>query len=304
MKLKLTKKRSKMRLRDFRNSLFLLAIWLLLGSCDLIQIKDEIESERAPIARAKEKLLYPEDLIGIIPGGISKDDSTERVERYIEDWARKQLLIDEAYNNINIDEAEIERKVMDYRYSLLGYEYEQYYVNQNLNTEISDEEIEDYYNNNVDNFVLKQNIIRGKYVEVPLEAPNTRRIRTLIRSKKEEDFEELKSYCLSFASTYQLYDSVWMVFEDLVKSSPLAEVPNKVQFLRARKYVENSDADHLYYLLIEEYRISDNISPLEFVRDQIRNIIMNKRKVELAKKLEDEVYQRAIEANEFEIYRN
>lgn len=289
---------------SWKSSLLCVFIMASTFGCDLIQIKDETENERKPVARVQDKFLYPEDLLSIIPDGLSPGDSSERAERYVEDWARKQLLISEATSNINIDEAEIERKVLDYRYSLIGYEYEQFYVNQNLNTDVSEEEILEYYNNNLDNFVLKQNIIRGKYIEVPIEAPNTRRIRTLIRSKKDEDFEELKSYCLSFASTYQLYDSVWMVFEDLVKNSPLAEVPNKVQFLRSRKYIENSDNDHLYYLLIEEYRISDNISPLEFVRDQIRNIIMNKRKVDLAKKLEDEVYQRAVQNKEFEVFRD
>jgi predicted house-cleaning noncanonical NTP pyrophosphatase (MazG superfamily) len=52
---------------------------------------------------------------------------------------------------------------------------------------------------------------------------------------------------------------------------------------------------------VKEYRISDNISPLEFVRDDIRTIILNKRKVALAKQLEDEIYNTAILEKEFEI---
>ena len=291
-----------MSTKALKNSLLFLSFTILLGSCDLIQMKEESKDTRVPIARAKSNFLYLEDIKGLVPEGVQGLDSVERVEHFIEDWGRKQLLISEASEKINFDDAEIERKVLDYRYSLMGYEYRQFYINQNLDQDIDDEEILEYYNNNVDNFVLKQNIIRGKYIEVPIEAPNTRRIKKLIRSKKQEDFEELKAYCLSFASTYQLYDTVWMVFEDLVKNSPLAEIPNKVQFLRTRKYVENTDKDHLYFLLVEKYRISDNISPMEFVSDQIRNIILNKRKVELAKKLEDDVYQKAIDAKEFEVF--
>jgi hypothetical protein len=73
--------------------------------------------------------------------------------------------------------------------------------------------------------------------------------------------------------------------------------------LRANPYYETSDDSYLYYLKVEEYRISDNVSPLEFVKDDIRNIILNKRKVELAKRLEDDVYTQAQQQKEFEIIR-
>ena len=94
-----------------------------------------------------------------------------------------------------------------------------------------------------------------------------------------------------------------MGFDELVKNSPLAEIPNKIQFLKPNPYYETSDNNFLYFLKVDSYRISDNVSPLEFVRDDIRNIILNKRKVDLAKKLEDEVYKEAQNDDDFEIYR-
>ena len=93
------------------------------------------------------------------------------------------------------------------------------------------------------------------------------------------------------------------MFDELVKNSPLAEIPNKIQFLKANRYYETSDDSYLYFLKVAKYRISDNISPLEFVRDDIRNIILNKRKVMLAKRLEDEVYNKAVSEKEFEIFK-
>jgi len=92
-----------------------------------------------------------------------------------------------------------------------------------------------------------------------------------------------------------------MIFDDLVRNSPLTEIPNKVQFLKANPYYETEDDAYLYFLKVDEYRISDNVSPLEFVTDEIKNIILNKRKVELAKKLEDEVYENGLEHKDFEI---
>jgi hypothetical protein len=143
--------------------------------------------------------------------------------------------------------------------------------------------------------------VRATYIKVPKNAPQAKKIKDLIFSKSEKDKRDLKSYCLSFSVAYQLADSSWLIFDELVRNSPLIEIPNKVQFLKTNPYYEVEDEQYLYYLKVEEYRISDNVSPLEFVRDEISNIILNKRKVDLAKKLEDEVYNSALDKDEFEI---
>lgn len=278
---------------------------MLLGGCDFIKMKEQDVPEgkaSKPVARVGDQYLYQEDLEGIAPAGMSPEDSSERAQRFVNNWIRKQLLIQEAATKIEFDEAEIERKILDYRFSLMGYEYQSYYINQNLDTEVTDQEIEQYYKENIDNFILKQNIIRGKFVKLPKTAPKIKKVKALITSDKPEDTEELNSYCLSFATQYQLDDSVWMVFDEVIKNTPMMGIANKVQFLKDQDYIESSDDHYTYFLKIKEYRISDNESPLEFVKEGIRNIIINKRKVELAKQLEEDIYERATKNNEFEIY--
>ncbi len=258
---------------------------------------------RQVIARAHDSYLYRDELSGIVTRGISKEDSTARIEAYVNSWIRKQLLIQEASRKIDINEAEVERKILDYRYSIIAYEYQSYYVKQNLDTIVANTEIEKYYKQNIDNFILKQNIVRATFIKVPKNAPRTKKIKDLIFSNKEKDEKELKTYCLSFSAAYHIADSTWMVFDELVKGSPLAEIPNKIQFLKSNPYDETADDSYLYFFKVDEYRISDNVSPLEFVKDDIKNIILNKRKVELAKQLEDEVYNEAANQKEFEITR-
>ena len=146
----------------------------------------------------------------------------------------------------------------------------------------------------------------GEYVSVKSQADTEEADLSMeareLECNPEKEQAELKSYCLSFSAAYHLSDSTWMVFDELVRNSPLAEIPNKILFLKSNPYYETSDENYLYYLRVVQYRISDNISPMEFVKDDIRNIILNKRKVQLAKELEDEVYKYAMEQHEFEIY--
>lgn len=284
-------------------------VWLLLliifTGCDFIKMKGNLSDSdvnRKPVARVNDTYLYQDELIGFIPPGTSAQDSTARIVAYVNSWIRKQLLIQEATRKINIDEAEVDRKILDYRYSIIAYEYQTFYVKENLDTVVSKEEIEAYYKANIDNFILKQNIVQATFIKVPENAPRTNRIKELIFSHQEKEEKELKSYCLSFSAAYHISDSSWTVFDELVRNSPLAEIPNKIQFLKSNPYYETSADGYLYFLKVDQYRISDNISPLEFVKEDIRNIILNKRKVELAKQLEDEVYHEAENDKEFEIY--
>ena len=286
------------------NLLLSFMLMAVVTSCDLIRMKKEQkqEEQRKAVARVNNVMLYQDELTGIVTPNTSKEDSATRINAYVQSWIRKQLLISEATRTISINEAEIERKVLDYRYSLIGYEYQNFYIQQNLSDSVSQQEIEEYYKTHLDNFILKQNIIQGAYIKVPKEAPRTKRIKDLLFSKKQKDIEELKSYCISFSDAFHLPDSSWMEFDKLVVGSPLAEIPNKIQFLRSYPYYETNDADHLYFLKIDAYKISDNVSPLEFVREEIKNIILNKRKVELVRKLEDQVYENAVKQKEFEIF--
>ncbi len=278
---------------------------VLLNGCELIRRKDDqpLQTQAPrPVARVNDVFLYEHDLSGIVDEQTSPEDSAARVTAYVNSWIRKQLIIQEATSRMNIDEAEVERKVLEYRYSLIGYEYQNLYIRQHLDENISLKEITDYYNTHLDNFTLKQNIVRGTYIKVPRTAPRTNRIKDMIFSKKAKDLEELRSYCLSFSTVYHLSDSSWIAFDKMVVNSPIAEIPNKIQFLKTNPYYETGDNDHLYFLKVDNYKISDNVSPLEFVKEDIRNILLNKRKVELARTLEDEVYDNAVKQKSFEIF--
>ncbi|EMR02669.1 hypothetical protein ADICEAN_02208 [Cesiribacter andamanensis AMV16] len=280
----------------------LLGSLLLLGGCDFFQPRKEADAGQQVVARVHEQYLYAKDLADLLPQNASTEDSARMAERYIRSWVRKQLLITEAAKKVDLDQQELERKVQDYRASLLIYEYEKQYVTKNLDRAISEQEVRSYYDQNKDNFQLKQNIIRGLYVKVPKNAPKLGSIRDFMRLRDAGDREKVKSYAYRFATDYMLDDGVWINFDELIMNTPLSGIPNKVQWLKNNKYAESADEEYIYLLNIQDYKITDEISPLEFVRDQIETIIVNKRKTELASRLEEELYENARKNNAFEVY--
>ena len=204
----------------------------------------------------------------------------------------------------NVQEIPVARVFDTYLYKADLTEFEKYEIGRRLNKEVSEQEIQTYYDDKFENFLLKQNIIKCLFVKIPKEAPRISRIRGLLRSYPDSDMEEIKSYCFRFAISSSLEDNAWLNFDEVVKSTPLATIPNKVQFLRDNSFVESSDDKFIYFIKLLEYKISDQVSPLEFIREDIVNIILNKRKIELAKKLEEEIINEAQQNDEFEIYRN
>lgn len=290
-------------------SISLIIFSICFWGCDYINLKnlgqeeEETEEVEVPVAKVGNSILYQKDLAGIVTREINPTDSANLVNRYINSWIKKQLLISEAAEKINFDQASIERKVLDYRYALMVHEYKKYYVDNNLDTAVTNQEIQDYYLNNKDNFELKQNIIRGYFITVTKDAPKIDQLKKLINSDDPDDFKELKSYCFRFAETYFLEDSVWINFDEAIRNTPFVGVTNKVDFLKSNKFVEDSNEENLYFLRIKEYKISDQISPLEFVKNDIKQIILNKRKVALANQLEEEVFENAKSSNKYEIYK-
>lgn len=289
-------------------NLILLPSIFLIVSCDLLQFKKnpglEESEESVPLANVGEIFLYKKDVEGIVPSGIASSDSIDLIERHIDSWVKKQLLISEAQKQLSFDEVELERRVLDYRYALMMHEFEKYNISQKLNRTITEEEIVDYYEKNIDNFELKQNIITGYFIQLSKDAPKLRRFRALLRSNRESDIEELRSYAYSYGTKVHLNDSVWVNFEDVINNTPLMDIDDKSDFIKRNRVYETKDESYFYFLKITDFKLQNDTSPLEFVRDDITNIILNKRKVKLAKELEEEIYENAVENEDFKIYNN
>ena len=274
-----------------------------IGSCDFFRFKSEVNTDVDPIiASVGDQILYLSELSFIKSESKSGEDSANIAGRYVQSWVRKQLLIKEAGKSMAFDEAEINRKLLEYKYALMVYEFEKKYVEENLNSEVNQQEIENYYQINKANFSLKEIIVKVNFVKIEKESSQNKQLERMLRSQNQKDQDTFKEMVINSGANYFLEDSTWIKLDDIIINTPLANHPNKVELVRNNKHVITDDDLYRYYFRILEYKLQEQVPPLEFVRDEITKILINKRRIELVDQLQKEVYNRALEKNEFKLY--
>jgi hypothetical protein len=282
-----------------RNYLYVFVLFLWFA-CDSKPAEDQT---RKTIARANTSYLYEDDVKDLVPFGTDKKDSIELIKKYIDNWIHETLVIQKAESNLTEDKKNVEKQLQDYRNSLITFAYEKELVSQKLDTLITETEIEEYYNNNKANFELKDNIIKVIYVKVNKTAPDMKKLQNWYKSEDPKDKELLTSYCHQFAANYYLDDSSWLFFDDLLKEIPI-QTYNKELFLQNNRLVEVNDSLYNYFVNIKGFKIRNSLSPISFEKENIKNIILNKRKLQLITKMKEDVYNDAVNQNKIEIYIN
>ncbi len=134
---------------------------ILLFSCKLFPVKENNKQET--IARVYDKYLYKDELKNLIPKGTGANDSIEITTAYINNWVRQELLLKQAEDNLDESNRDFSKQIEQYRNSLIIYTYESELVKQKLDTVVQISEIESYYNENQNNFHLRENIVLSRY---------------------------------------------------------------------------------------------------------------------------------------------
>lgn len=254
-----------------------------------------------PLARVYDKYLYSSQIKNIVPYGLSPQDSLYVVKDHIDKWVRKQLLLYQAEQNLSEEDKNVEQQIEDYKTSLLIYKYEENYINQKLDTIITNDEIAEYYNSYSPNFILNNNLFKGIYIQVPRTSPEIYKIRRWYRSNDPEDLKNLESYCYNYATKYDYYEETWVFFDEILENMPkLYFRPENL--LRYRKNFEIKDSTYYHFLKISDYRLASAVAPLEFIKNDIKSILLNKRKIQLIQELESNVYNDALNRDNFNIY--
>ncbi len=281
--------------------LYFIFILIAFNSCRFFSKK---KTEDIELARVFEYHLYQSDVTGIIPPKSSAKDSIETINSFITNWIKEKIILHKALENLTSDKIDFSKKLEDYKNSLIVYTYETELVKQKLDTTVTEKDIDQYYEKNKNDFELKDNIVKVIYVKLAANAaPRTiSLLKQLYKSDTPKMKEDLLSFCQKYAVNYYLDDESWLLFNDLLKEIPI-QTYNQENYLQNNRFIEMRDSTYQYFLNIKGFKIKETISPLSFEKDNIRRIIINKRKVKLISDLHDKIYQDALKHNDFEIFK-
>jgi hypothetical protein len=281
------------------NKLFLVisVIFIIAGCSDRNN-----QAKQIPVARAGNVTLYYDEIPVHITENYTEADSSVMIHNYINKWAKQELLFQKAMENLPpelIDD--INRQIEDTRINLVVHEYQRIMMLQKMDTIISEEELRSHYDTNEKSFILRSNIVKALFIKLPVETPNLYRIRTLARSTAQKDMQELESLCFQFAEKFDDFNEKWITMDRLLFEMK-TEISNQENFLRWNKFYETNDSTSICFMTINDYRLRGTLAPFEYVREDIKRIIWNNRRLKFINELENGIYNEALKENGFKIF--
>ena len=256
------------------------------------------ESEE-PIASVYNKNLYLSELNEVVPSNLAEQDSINFIKNYVDNWIIKQLLVKKAELNLTDEQKDLDKLIDDYRTTLLVYKYQQQLINQKMDTVVTDEEINSYYEKHAREFKLRTNIVKVIYVKVPVSAYDAYSVRKWYKNPTEANINSIEDYCYQNASKFIIDDS-WHFFNSVFNDVPV-NIRNVENYLKTHRLIELKDSLYQYFINIRDYRLVNDTTPLVYVKNDVKNIIINKRKHNFINELENNVYEDALTKKEFTV---
>lgn len=255
---------------------------------------------KTPLVQVGDNYLYMEDVMAVTPPGISEKDSAEMADRYIKNWIDDMLLYAKAEGNIP-DDAGINELVNSYRRELITHTYIEQIVSQEVENLIPDSEVEEYYNENKDAFLAVEPYIKGLYIKVPKTASGISQVRQWYKDGSERSVDKIEKYGLRNAVDYEYFYDRWRSVNDFFLRLP-TDADKEKNNIGKNKNIELSDSAFYYFLHIEDYLGKGEILPLEYAGKDIREIIMNNKRVEFITKMKKDLYDEACDNNDIKYF--
>ena len=267
------------------------AISLALGCLLLAGCHSSGGDDSPVVARVYDRELHRSDLEGLVPAGLPAEDSMAVVRNYIDQWMLQAVILAKAEKNVKED---FSRELQEYKNNLLAYAYERQIVDQLLDTNVSESQIEEYYTQHRSDFLLKSSIVKTVYVKAPVKAPAVARLKKIMLRTdfKENDILELEETASRNGFTGYYDAETWMPFFTLQTAIPVTAY-NEQLFLKQHRSITLSDDSLFYAARILDYKVTDEVSPLELQRDNIRAIILNHRTMEILNRLHTDLLKEA-----------
>jgi hypothetical protein len=273
---------------------------LSVASCGFFSTKQQGEND-VLVAKIDDKRLFLSEIATIFPSGINKEDSIELLKKYINAWARQYLIAAKAEMYLDKEQKDVTRELEDYRLSLLSYRYETQYVEQKIDTVINQEEVENFYEQHGETFLLAAPCVLATYVKIGTDVSGVATIKRHVRTAKEENMAKLDSLCAKADALCDFFNDQWVDMDFLAQKTAFT-AEQCGQALKENGYLERTDEQYMYMLNFRAVKKEGDVAPLAHVRDDIAHLIIGKRKRDLIKNLENSVYNEALDYKRLKIY--
>jgi len=289
-------KKIKSRIAAVLSSLTILALVL---SCEGL-FKNE--PENTPLARVGNQYLYEQDITSLLGSSLNDQDSASIVANYINNWAVKQLLFSKAQINLTEEQiADFERLVANYRIDLFTRAYKEALVLRGEDTTITKAELQQFYDEEKENFILKEKLVQLRFIELPKQFLNKEEVIERLKRFDQEDIVFLDSIGVQFKKL-NFNDSLWIPLVRVLQEIPPLAKEDEDRTIKKSQFFELEDSLAVYLGKIADVRNSNEIAPLSYIEPTIRQVLLNRRKLDFMRRLETEILDEAVKQNEFEIY--
>jgi len=288
-------------LKHQKNTLFPLCILasVLFVSCEGLFNKVE---EKEPLARVDDTFLYKEDIASLIRDDMTAEDSTVFVANYINNWASKQLLLSKSKINLPEEKlAEFDRLVSDYRADLYTRAYIEALVNQSQDTAVTKNQLQEFYEREKENFKLNEKLVQLRFVGMSQQFLDRDGVETRIKNWDDSDRRYLDSIAVQFKKIH-FKDSLWVSASRVIEEIPPLTQANEETHLKKSQFFELQDSLEVYLGWVTNVLEVNETAPFDYVEPDIRQLILNRRRLNYVKRLETEIIDEAIKKNEFEVY--
>ena len=289
--------------RTVKKGVYLNVGLLLLVSCNSFFNFDK-DPEKEPLARVGDKYLYRDEVQDLLRDDISKEDSTFFVTNYINKWASKQLLLEKA--KINLAEEKLEdydRLVTDYKADLYTRAYIDALLQQGNDTAINDNQLKQFYEAEKNGFKLTEKLVQLRFVELPNQFLDKNTVIEKIKRFEAADKLYLDSIAVQFKKIH-FNDSAWVSASRVMEAIPPLNYQNIDRHLKKSQFFELRDSLGVYLVKITDVLEADEVAPISYITPKIKQVLLNRRRLNYIKKLETEIIDEAIKTNEFEVYGN
>ncbi len=276
-----------------------LIILAFLGSCGSI-FREKAEKE--PLARVGDTYLYKDDVAALIRDDMSAQDSALFVNNYINNWASKQLLLSKS--KINLPEEELtafDRLVEDYRADLYTRAYVEALVLQARDTAVTTSQLRSYYEQEKENFKLNEKLVQLRFVALPPQFLDKDQVIAKMKDWKDEDKQYLDSIAVQFNKIH-FNDSIWVSASRVMEEISALTSLNEANYLKKSQFFELEDSLGVYLGRVREVLEINDTAPFEYISPDIKQLILNRRRLDYVRKLETEIIDEATKKNEFEVY--